>query len=107
MCERKHTRRSHRVEEDQFDELKCPDQSTQFACTPKDSLNESMTSVPSDAIGSMSFHDGTTSLILVVHFNRAFSPWVSLSFSMISPVAMAVKSFEFEPIAKSVCTRSD
>lgn len=61
-----------------------------------------MISVPSDATGSISPQEGSTSLTLVVQFNRASVPRVDVSLAMIRPAATVVNNFELDPMAKSV-----
>jgi hypothetical protein len=67
------------------------------------SQRRSITSAPSDATASMSAHSGTTSLILVSSLSLASCPRVAVSFAMMKPVVIAVKSFEFDAMPKSVC----
>lgn len=51
----------------------------------------------------MSAQSGTTSLILVSGLSLALCPLEKVSLVMTRPAAIAVKSFEFDAILKSVC----
>lgn len=77
-------------------------------CIPHDDNIQriSTRSAPSDAIGSINFQPGTTSLIFVVCVKRAFAgPWRVVSLYTIKLDAIAAKSFELEAMEKRVCRR--
>lgn len=91
-----------RVAVDRCDELQVISNSSSHP-EAEDVQRRSITSVPSDAIESISAHSGTTSLILVSGLSLASCPRVSVSFAMMRPATIAVKSFEFDVMPNNVC----